>query len=344
MRLWTHPLNENDLRQCLRIALGATLGFIISKFFGWSFGVFFTVVPMLLLGMIPVLNGHIARQMIASGVICSLEVGLLGGLFGTHPGLMTPIAFLLFLAKFACMARGPLFLFGANSVLNLSIMLHFASYSTTDINDMIASNLTASFLSIGIAYLMHYLIPDAEPRQPPPQPSSPKGSHRIRHETLLGAGVATLSFLVFQTLNLSDSMSAQSTSLLLLFPMNWNGALGYARKRAIGTILGVAFGLCCQILLYDRSNQLILVIPLLWIGTMLFGYLHMKEASGSGVGFGGLTTLGILFGQYLTPTSDLTFNALYRISSILFAIVATLIVTYLIHRMLNSVEATRYGH
>ncbi|MDW6094527.1 DUF2955 domain-containing protein [Vibrio rhizosphaerae] len=344
MRLWTHPLNENDLRQCLRIATGATLGFTFSKYFGWDFGVFFTVVPMLLLGMIPVLNGHIARQVVASAVICSLEVGLLGGLFGAHPGIMTLIAVLLFLSKFACMARGPLFLFGANCVLNLSIMLHFASYSTTDINDMISCNMVANLLAIGIAYLMHYLIPDVAPRQSPPPPSEPKQSHRFRHETLLGTGVATLSFLVFQTLNLSDSMSAQSTSLLLLFPMNWNGALGYARKRAMGTILGVVFGLSCQIILYDRSNQLILVIPLLWIGTMLFSYLHTKEASGSGVGFGGLTTLGILFGQYLTPTSDLTFNALYRISSILFAIVATLSATYLIHRILNRIEATKYGH
>ncbi|MCV5233552.1 DUF2955 domain-containing protein, partial [Escherichia coli] len=76
-----------------------------------------------------------------------LEVGILGGLFGSHPVLMTLIAFGLFLYKFACMSKGSLFLFGANSVLSLSIMLHFASYPTTDLNDLIFSNLQANVLS-----------------------------------------------------------------------------------------------------------------------------------------------------------------------------------------------------
>ncbi|MEZ8899717.1 1,4-alpha-glucan branching protein, partial [Vibrio alginolyticus] len=35
--------------------------------------------------------------------------------------------------------------------------------------------------------------------------------------------------------------------------------------------------------------------------------------------------------------------ALYRVSSILFAIVATLLVTYTVHRILNSFEATRFS-
>ncbi len=33
-----HPLNANDVRQCLRIATGATLGFLICKLFGWQNG------------------------------------------------------------------------------------------------------------------------------------------------------------------------------------------------------------------------------------------------------------------------------------------------------------------
>ena len=43
---------------------------------------------------------------------------------------------------------------------------------------------------------------------------------------------------MFQIFDLRDSMSAQATTLLLLFPMHWNGALDYARKRAMGTLLG----------------------------------------------------------------------------------------------------------
>lgn len=288
------------------------------------------------------MNGHAARQLIAAAVVCGVEVGLLGGLFGSHPALMTPIAFMLFLYRFAAMSRGSLFLFGANGVLSLSIMLHFASYPQTDLNDLILNNIWASMLSVLIAYLMTMLIPDVEARPKPA--SAPKAPHRMRHEALLGATVATLSFLVFQVFDLRDSMSAQATTLLVLFPMHWNGALSYARKRAMGTLLGVTFGLLGQLLLYDWSGQLLLVAPLLWLGAMLFSHAHVKEAGGSGVGFGALTTLGILFGQYLTPGNDLVFSALYRVSSILFAIVVTLLACYLVHRLLNRFEATRFGY
>lgn len=342
MLLRHNPLTANDLRQCLRIATGGTIGFTLCKLFGWSNGVFFTVTPMLLLGLVPVISGHAVRQLLASSAMAGLEVGLLGGFFGSHPGLMTPIVFLLFLYRFAAMSRGSLFLFGANGVLSLSIMLHFASYPGTDLNDLIFSNFWATGLSVIIAYLMTALWPDVEPRaayQP-----GPKAPHRMRHEALLGASIATLSFLVFQIFDLRDSMSAQATTLLLLFPMHWNGALDYARKRAIGTLLGVSFGVMVQLFLYDWSGLLILIVPLLWLGLMLFAQAHVKEASGSGVGFGAMTTLGILFGQYLTPGNDLIFSALYRVSSIFVAIVATLFLCYLLHKLLNSFEATRFGY
>jgi hypothetical protein len=79
MNLWHRPLTPNELRQCLRIAFGCTLGFVLCKIFGWSNGVFFTVTPVLLLGLVPVMNGHAARQLIASAAMCGLEVGCSAG-------------------------------------------------------------------------------------------------------------------------------------------------------------------------------------------------------------------------------------------------------------------------
>ena len=307
----------------------------------WNYGVFYTVTPMLLLGLVPVMNGHAARQLLAAAVVCGVEVGIIGGLFGSHPALMTLIVFVLFLYRFACMSRGALFLFGANGVLRLSLMLQFASYPDTDLNDLIFGNFWASVLSVLIAYLMTVLIPDVEPRGA--YVPGPKQPHRMRHEALMGASVATLSFLIFQAFDLRDSMSAQATTLLLLFPMHWNGALDYARKRAMGTVLGVAYGMAVQLLLYDWSGVLLLVVPMLWLGTLLFAQAHVKEASGSAVGFGAMTTLGILFGQYLAPGNDLIFSALYRVSSILVAIVGTLLACYLLHHLLNSFKATHFG-
>ncbi|MFB2865336.1 DUF2955 domain-containing protein [Aeromonas sp. MdU4] len=342
MNLWHRPLTTNDLRQCLRIAFGCTTGFLLCKLCNWNYGVFYTVTPMLLLGIVPVMNGHAARQIIAASSISGLEVGLLGGLFGSHPGLMTPIAFLLFFYRFTAMSRGSLFLFGAYGVLTLSIMLHFASYPQLNLNELIFNNFRACVLSVLIAYTMTALIPDVTER--PKHVPHPKAPHRMRHEALLGATVATLSFLTFQVLNLNDSLSAQAATILMLFPMHWNGALSDAKKRAMGTLLGATFGLLGQIVLYDWSGQLLLIAPLLWLGAMLFSHAHVKEASGSGVGFGATTTLGILFGQSLTPGNDLVFSAFYRVSSILCAIIATLVACYLIHQLLNRFEATRFGH
>ncbi|WP_086980739.1 DUF2955 domain-containing protein [Vibrio aphrogenes] len=342
MRLLRHqPLTANEYRQCLRIATGATLGFFICKFFGWQNGVFYTVTPILLLGLVPQVNRHVARQVLASAAVSAVEVGLIAGMFGDHPAIMTMMAFFMFLYRFIAMSKGSLFLFGATGVINLSIMLHFASYPATNIGILISDNVVSSCTSLMIATLMMYLWPDVEAR--PARPVVEKNANRMRHEALLGSVMATLSFVVFQTLDLQDSMSAQATSLLLLFPMHWNGMLGYARKRAIGTILGVSFGIMVQMILYDWSNMLVLVMPLLWIGLMMFSHAHVKEASGSGAGFGAMTTLGILFGQYLQPNDDLIFSALYRMSSIAVAIVITLMVCFCLHKLLNRFEATRFG-
>ncbi len=85
MKLWDHPMSDNDLRQCLRIATGATLGFTFNKLMGWNYGVFYTVTPMLLLGMVPVMSAHAARQLLAAAVVCGLEVGILGGFLAHIP-------------------------------------------------------------------------------------------------------------------------------------------------------------------------------------------------------------------------------------------------------------------
>ena len=342
MQTRKNPLTSNDLRQCLRVATGATLGFALCKIFDWQYGIFYTVTPMILLGLVPVMSAHAMRQLIASSVMAIIEVGLIGSLLMGSPGMMTLVVFLLFLYRFAFMSRGALFLFGANGVLMLSIMLHFASYPNTNLNELLFNNFWATVLSVIIAYVMMAILPDAEPRTA--HKPGPKATHRMRHEALLGATIATISFLIFQTFNLQDSMSAQASTILILFPMHWNGVIGYARKRAVGTIIGVTFGVSVQILLYDWSSQLLLVVPIFWIGLMLFSQFHVREGGGSSIGFGAMTTLGILFGQYLSPDNDLIFSAFYRISSIAVAIIITLFLCYSLHKLLNRFEATRFGY
>ncbi|MFC6336691.1 DUF2955 domain-containing protein [Pseudomonas sp. CCM 7891] len=335
-----HRLSENDLRQCLRIAGGGTLGLLICKVLNLEYGAFFCVYPMLVLGLVPTLNAHLVRQFLAQGVVVSVEVGVLYGLFGDRPVLAVPIVFLLFLYRFALMAKGPLFFFSALSAVFLSILLHFSSYPQTDVIDLLWCNGAAIWLSATIAGLMFYLFPDATPRAP--RQSIEKDLPSQRHEALLGATVATASFVAFQCLDLKDSLSAQVASILILFPMHWKGAHFAGRIRAIGTLMGCAVGFIMQLLLYNHHDILPLVLVMFWVALMVCGRWHSMEKGVPGIGFGAITTLAILFGQYLTPSHDIMFDIFYRFTSVSVAVILTLTLVFLIHGFLNRFAVTRH--
>lgn len=332
-------LDENGLRQCLRLACGGTLGLFICKLMSWDNGSFFCVYPMLLLGLVPTLNAHLIRQFLAQAVLVSLETLLIYGLFGDRPLLIVPLVFLAFFWRFALMARGPLFLFGALGCVFLSMQLHFASYPDTHLYDLVASNLVAAGLTVLIAWLMFYCFPDAEPRAPRILPEKDLPSRR--HEAVLGASLATLSFMLFQTLDLRDSLSAQIASILVLFPMHWHGIRFAGRIRALGTLLGCVIALSLQLLLYDHYDVLPLVTSLYWIAAFFCARVHVLEGA-QGVGFGALTTLAIVFGQYLTPSHDMMFSLAYRLSSVCVAVFVTLLAVFVLHRLLNRFAATRH--
>lgn len=332
-------LDENGLRQCLRLACGGTLGLFICKLMSWDNGSFFCVYPMLLLGLVPTLNAHLIRQFLAQAVLVSLETLVIYGLFGDRPLLIVPLVFLAFLWRFALMARGPLFLFGALGCVFLSMQLHFASYPDTHLYDLVASNLVAAGLTVLIAWLMFYCFPDAEPRAPRVLPEKDLPSRR--HEAVLGASLATLSFMLFQTLDLRDSLSAQIASILVLFPMHWHGIRFAGRIRALGTLLGCVIALSLQLLLYDHYDVLPLVTSLYWIAAFFCARVHVLEGA-QGVGFGALTTLAIVFGQYLTPSHDMMFSLAYRLSSVCVAVFVTLLAVFVLHRLLNRFAATRH--
>ncbi|MGO1396306.1 MAG: DUF2955 domain-containing protein [Halomonas sp.] len=336
----TRPgLTQNGLRQCLRVAGGGALGFVVSQLMGWNYGVFFTVFPMFLLGMVPILNGSIIRQFLTNVSLNVVEVSLVVGLLKHMPVVMTLVVLAMFMFRFNLMAKGSLFLFAANGVLTLSILLHFASYPNVDLSDLLACNLVASGLAVFIAMLMHTLFPDIEARKTPPKSTKPPS--QIRYETLIGSITATLSFVVFQVCDLQGSLSAQMGTILVLFALGYSGAKVSAGKRAVGTLLGCNMALAMQLLLYTQSHHFLLVILLYWLGLMLFARVHIYEGGGSGIGFGGLTTLGILFGQSLGPQQDLVYSALYRFSSMSVALILTVLVMACLHFLLNRWPPTR---
>ncbi|MFD1216627.1 MULTISPECIES: DUF2955 domain-containing protein [Microbulbifer] len=323
----------------MRIACAGTAGFIVSQVLDTGFGVFYIVFPVFLLGILPTINGHIIRQFIAAAVLSCVEVALLQRFLGHSPVMMTLAVFALFYGRFLLMAKGPLFLLGANGTLVLSIMLHFSSYPDTDIGDMFVSSVSASVFALAIALLMWVLFPNTESRPPAVRPK--RSSAVIRHHSLLGGLIATLSFAVFQTFNLRDSLSAQVSTIIILLALNYPAALLSARKRALGTLLGCSLALFMQLLLYSHGDNLLLVLPCLWIGMMIFARAHVLEGGASGIGFGGLMTLAILFGQYVAPDQDLIFSALYRFSSVCAALIFVLGALLAVGWFLNRFELTR---
>jgi hypothetical protein len=96
---------------------------------------------------------------------------------------------------------------------------------------LIFSNIEASVMAVALSALMHYLIPDVTPRNPPPRIE--KSDARVRHESLSGT-VATMIFVVFQISDLSDSLSALMAGILILFPMHYRGAVMSSLWRVVG--------------------------------------------------------------------------------------------------------------
>lgn len=332
-------LTQDGLRLCLRIAFASAIGLLTAKLMNENFGVFFTVYPMLLLGMVPVLNRFVTLQFIGSALLSSLEIMILPSLLHNWPPAFTLVVFGLFLGRFMLMAKGPLLLFGATGCVSLSIMLHFSGYAQVDLAAMASSNIMASLLSVALAYVAYAFLPNREP--PVARASAAKSANMIRHQALLGAIVATVSFTVFQTLDLVDSLSAQVATVLVLFPMSFMGAAESGKRRCMGTLLGCGLGLLTQLFLYRYYHNLVLLTLSFWLCAMVFARWHVKEGS-SGVGFAGLTTVGILFGQYVSPEHDLVYSALYRMSSMTIAILLTLCCVYLVHKTLNLLPSTRH--
>lgn len=331
-------MRPSEKKRLLRIAFGTTIGFACCKLMDWPYGVFFTVFPMLLLGMVPVFNRSLAIQFIVGAFISAAEMWLLQTFLKPYPLAMTFAVFFIFGYHFRFMLTTSKFLMWASGLITLSTLLNFASYDAGQATDMVVATLLASLISVASAYLLYWLIPDTEPYQGsmPPKPSAAQ----INHRTLLCAALATLSFIVFQVFDLRDSLSAQVATVLVLFPMTYQGSIDSAKKRAKGIAYGCGLALIMQVFMYTLISHFLLVTISLFMTVMITAYFHLVERSGSGIGFGALSTIGILYGQYLTPHSDIFYSAMYRFSSVVVAMTLLLMVAYILDHLLNRFEST----
>ncbi|HFF9487882.1 TPA: hypothetical protein ACGE90_001416, partial [Serratia marcescens] len=61
---------------------------------------------------------------------------------------------------------------------------------------------------------------------------------------------------------------------------------------------------------------------------------HIKENAGPAKWFVALTTLSVIVGMK-TMNSDISYSSLYRLTSVPIAIVVTIMITYIIHLVIN---------
>jgi hypothetical protein len=323
----SHPFNK-----VLRLAFGASLGLLLAKLTNSDqWGVFFTISPVLLLGLIPRLTPFVVLQYLTANLLAGAMVWLYSWL-GALSAVMTVVVFLYFLWLFRLMAKGALFVFAAIAIINGSIFLHFASYPSMDPGQMLSNALMAVLLALLISGAMIWLFPVPEQAMATPPT---KTELEQQQQSLIAAALATLSFIAFQLLDLQDSLSAQASTILILLPMSFTGIVQAGIKRASGVLLGSAFAIAAQLVLYDNYQHLALTMLAFFVGMLLFARAQQLEGPGSGIAFGGMTTMAIIFGQYLKPEQDLMYSALYRISSVSIAVALTLILAAVFYLQLK---------
>ncbi|GAA5073833.1 DUF2955 domain-containing protein [Lysobacter panacisoli] len=329
--------SEDAWRQACRIALGTTVALAVVKLMDWPFGAFFALLPVLLLGLVPIYNLRIAAQFIASSVVSIAAANVLAILGNVSPVLAIAAYFTFSLFCFRLMANGPWFLFGALTMVASSVLVHLASYPQVPKGDLFTSQFVATLLAAFLAGVVHALIPERRAIRPP---TVVKPMTLVRHQMLLGAACATVSFAAFQFLDLSDSPSAQAATVLVLFPMTLSGGKQAAWTRVSGTLLGTVYALVLQLVLFAHVSQGGFLVALYGVGALLFATMHVRENAGPAVGLSAATAIAVLIGQ-LAPAADLYRASLYRFTSVAIAIFAMLLCMFAVEAILNRFEATR---
>ena len=87
-------------------------------------------------------------------------------------------------------------------------------------------------------------------------------------------------FVIFQVCDLSDSLSALMAGILILFPMHYRGAVISSIWRVVGVVLACLYILVVQLIIYDFSNHMVLMMPLIGLGLAFSARLHVMEKVG----------------------------------------------------------------
>ena len=324
--------------KALRIWFGCVLGFAMCTVFGWSNGMFGTLLPLFILSNLNRWNWGMFIQLVVSVVWVSIQVVLIVGFLQPYPLLMTVAVGIMLLFKCHAMHYKASYLFGYTGLLVGSILLNFGSYVTFDLENFIVGAWVAAIMVIPICALAFYLFPDpidsnASILKVEGQSKDPR---EMLEQTALGWMVAMIVFLIFEIGTLNDSLSAQASMLIMLSPMTLVGSLMMARIRIVGTILGCLAAMAMQLILYDLYDNPILYILSFAIASGYFcKWLASENPIMKGVGFSAMAALTIPITGVIPGQKDAFFAILYRVSSIMVAVIITSILIWVCYRLIK---------
>lgn len=324
--------------KALRIWFGCVLGFAMCTVFGWSNGMFGTLLPLFILSNLNRWNWGMFIQLVVSIVWVSIQVVLIVGFLQPYPLLMTVAVGIMLLFKCHAMHYKASYLFGYTGLLVGSILLNFGSYVTFDLENFIVGAWVAAIMVIPVCALAFYLFPEPIDSNSPilKVEGQSKDPREMLEQTALGWMVAMTIFLIFEIANLNDSLSAQASMLIMLSPMTLVGSLMMARIRIVGTILGCLAAMAMQLILYDLYDNPILYILSFAIASGYFcKWLASENPIMKGVGFSAMAALTIPITGVIPGQKDAFFAILYRVSSIVVAVIITSILIWISYRLIK---------
>lgn len=324
--------------KALRIWFGCVLGFAMCTVFGWSNGMFGTLLPLFILSNLNRWNWGMFIQLVVSVVWVSIQVVLIVGFLQPYPLLMTVAVGIMLLFKCHAMHYKASYLFGYTGLLVGSILLNFGSYATFDLENFIVGAWVAAIIVIPICALAFYLFPDPIDSNAPilKVEGQSKDPREMLEQTALGWMVAMIVFLIFEIGTLNDSLSAQASMLIMLSPMTLVGSLMMARIRIVGTILGCLAAMAMQLILYNLYDNPILYILSFAIASGYFcKWLASENPAMKGIGFSAMAALTIPIAGVIPGQKDAFFSILYRVSSIIIAVIITSLLIWLCYRLIK---------
>ncbi|MGR5341538.1 DUF2955 domain-containing protein [Vibrio astriarenae] len=305
----------------LRIWFGCSLGLAISMLTGWGFGFLAILLPLFVLSFSDSLNIPLLLLILGAAVTSTLGSWLMWDILKIHPAIVLIAVAMLFLTLCFAMTHRKLFLVGYVGLIIGSIVLNLASYPFIDIQELCITVWAYALLNIAICSLAYWLFPEELPVETIKQDTAPV--HDPAQVTLIW-GVIMLTFVMFQIVDLFDSVAAHASVLVILAPMSCTGALKMAKVRVIGTLMGCMVGLILQLTLGLWLDNAFLY----WLGFTIamgpFCYWHTQGQVKMAIASSAMAALTVPLTTVLVPgQQDAVFASLYRFSSIFVAVIST---------------------